>query len=339
MSTETEKVVDDELDIVVEADAEAPADGDRLASDQRHEDDVQGLSEEEITARKARKREERQERKRRRRQYAEEDQILIKLVSEENVKLREQLQKLTGRVEQSETQQAEAAYNHWAREYRRAESEKARAIELGDGNAVVAAEQKMRQAYSYASHFRDVGEKAQSTLPPEASAPDSQGPAADPAIINHMNTFRENFPRYDFQGRDRDSQEVLKIDAALAAEGFDPRTKDYWEELEARVAEALPHWAEESEADAPRDEKGRFLPRNAAPAPQRQAPPPQPMRRGGPPTAGASEGRDMATGTKRTVTIPDALKRAMQDAGSWDDPVRRKKTIDNYLARQRAQNQ
>jgi predicted nucleic acid-binding protein len=336
MSTETEKVVEDELDIVVEGDIEGAADGDRLASDQRHEDDVQGLSEEEITARKARKREERQERKRRRRQYAEEDQILIKLVSEENVKLREQLKSLTGRVEQSETQQAEAAYNHWAREFRRAESEKARAIELGDGNAVVAAEQKMRQAYSYASHFREVGEKAPSTLPPEASAPDPQGPAADPAVVSHMNTFRENFPRYDFQGRDRDSQEVLKIDAALAAEGFDPRTKDYWEELEARVAEALPHWAEESD-DTPRDEKGRFLPRTQTPPPQqRQAP--QPMRRGGPPTAGASEGRDMSTGVKRTITIPAELKKAMQDAGSWDDPVRRKKTIDNYLARQRAQN-
>jgi hypothetical protein len=336
MSTGIEKTVEEDLDIVVEGDeTEVAADGDRLASDQRHEDDVQGLSEEEVAARKARKREERLERKRRRRQYAEEDQILIKLVSEENVKLREQLQKLTGRVEQSETQQAEAAHNHWVREYRRAEAAKARAIELGDGNAVVQAEHKMREAYSYAMHFRQVGEKAQHEER-EAPAETSQGPTADPAIVNHMNTFRENFPRYDFQGRDRDSQEVLKIDAALAAEGYDPRTKDYWEELEARVAEALPHWVEEGD-DTPRDEKGRFLPRTQAPAPQqRQAP--QPMRRGGPPTAGASEGRDMSTGAKRTITIPAELKRAMQDAGTWDDPVRRKKTIDNYMARQKAMN-
>jgi hypothetical protein len=77
-------------------------------------------------------------------------------------------------------------------------------------------------------------------------------------------------------GVDQDSRIMLQIDREVAAEGFDPRDDDYWDEIDARAREALPH---------------RFQPqpqRRQQPQQQRQQPV-NPQRRG-PMVAGSGNG-------------------------------------------------
>ena len=65
------------------------------------------------------------------------------------------------------------------------------------------------------------------------------------AAAEYVNDFRENHPwlRTDGQGRalDLDTDIMLRIDNAVAAEGFDPKTQDYWDEIEERGRQYLPH--------------------------------------------------------------------------------------------------
>ena len=333
MSGEDPKVAPEE-DVEVVVAAEETSD-ERLGSDQRHEDDEQGLSDEDREARRAARREKRKQQKAKRRQYAEEEQLLIRTLSESNARMMQQLEALTGRVHQSEGEKIEGAYNHWLRRRAQAQQAKARAIELGDGKGVIDADNEIEKATAYARHFGRLREETESA----ARAEPEPASGMDPATADNVRTFADRFPWYDVQGRDRNSQVVLGIDAELAKEGYDPRRKDYWEELEARMAEVLPAELMGEDDDYNRDERGRFAPQRETQEPPRRqeaaAPPPRREQRRGPPTAGASEGRDLGSGIKKTVTIPKALEMAMRESGAWDVPERRKRVINDYLSKQR----
>jgi hypothetical protein len=72
----------------------------------------------------------------------------------------------------------------------------------------------------------------------------------DPRHVAHAQSFMVDNDWWDPLGRDNDSKTVLTIDAALVNEGFDPTSKDYWDELRERVEKELPlHFDAEDEED------------------------------------------------------------------------------------------
>lgn len=62
----------------------------------------------------------------------------------------------------------------------------------------------------------------------------------DYALERHRQEFLRKHDWYDARARDEDSAIVKAIDASLSNAGFDPRTKEYWAELENRMRKRLP---------------------------------------------------------------------------------------------------
>jgi hypothetical protein len=112
---------------------------------------------------------------------------------------------------------------------------------------------------------------------------------------------------YDPNGRDPDSKVALTIDAALADEGWDPKTSEYWEELDNRLQKYLPHRYTDAVDEKPFQRK----PRNVV-------------------TSSGRESASSTSGGRNTFTLNPEQVRAMKDAGMWDDPERRAKMIRRY---------
>jgi hypothetical protein len=111
-------------------------------------------------------------------------------------------------------------------------------------------------------------------------------------------------PWYDPRGGNEDSVITNAIDNRLVAEGYNPATVEYWEELTRRVSARI-NRGDEMEQQ---------------PAPRKKAPP-------------LGSGREHApASTKREVYVTPERKQAMIEAGVWDDPVRRARMLKAYQA-------
>ena len=145
---------------------------------------------------------------------------------------------------------------------------------------------------------------------PDAPPPRQPAPPAPPPLSTQAREFVEQFTTdypWITDQYNPDSQLVLRIDNAVRAEGYDPGTADYWDEVESRMERhpQLRHrFADEPGARAPAQQQ-----RQAPQQPQRQAPP----ERRGPMTAGASD-RPAAQRSNQVYLSPER-KEAMISAG------------------------
>ena len=111
-------------------------------------------------------------------------------------------------------------------------------------------------------------------------------------------------PWFDSTGKGIDSKIALAIDEDLAQEGiFQPHTPEYFEELDARLKERLPHRYEDVK-----------------------------KTRKAPPSIGSTRSEAGTTTPlgKNQFLISKARKDALIEAGAWDDPVERQKYIRQY---------
>ena len=128
-------------------------------------------------------------------------------------------------------------------------------------------------------------------------------------VTRYANDWMSENPWYDPNGRDPDSKIALTIDQAMAEEGWNPKSQEYWEELDNRLAKYLPHrYIGEVET-------------NVSPSTKR------------PRTVVTSSGREnvASSGGKNTFTLTPEQVRAMKDAGMWDDPDKRAKMTRRYI--------
>ena len=108
---------------------------------------------------------------------------------------------------------------------------------------------------------------------------------------------------YDPNGQDTDSRIAKVIDNALASEGWDPSDPEYWDELDNRLKERLPH---------------RYTGKTGGNRNRR---------------SGTSSGRSDVSGSstaKNTFTLSRDRVQALKDAGMWDDADKRAKAIRRY---------
>lgn len=146
------------------------------------------------------------------------------------------------------------------------------------------------------------------------SAPPQQN--IDPMIVNQARTWMEKKPWYDPSGQDMDSRVALQIDNSLAQEGWNPRTPEYWTELDNRLKKYLPHRFT-SEMEGASMSSGESVRKNR------------------PPTSGSGQGRG-SPGAGEYRLSPERI-RAMKEAGMWDDPEKRKRMIKRYVDMDRNQ--
>ena len=181
------------------------------------------------------------------------------------------------------------------------------ATSTGNGELLTSAQEMWFEARRQA--------EALANLKQRATAPQKQRTiqAPDPQLQRHANNWMSNNPWYDPNGRDPDSRRALNEDSILAEEGYDPKTAEYWEELDRRLQRVVPHRYTE---DA--DERPRSRPRSAV----------------------TGSGREFAltNGRSNSFTLsPDQVK-AMKDAGMWDDAEKRAKMIRRYALEARNNN-
>ena len=137
----------------------------------------------------------------------------------------------------------------------------------------------------------------------EAKQPRNNVPSPATEVVQQNATDWLHSNRwYDPSGKDTDSRIAKVIDNALASEGWDPADPEYWDELDNRLKERLPH---------------RYTGKTGGDRNRR---------------SGTSSGRTDVSGSavKNTFTLSRDRVQALKDAGMWDDPSKRAKAIRSY---------
>lgn len=287
---ETPPTEDTEADApVADADADDSDDeeDERLAeSDDDHDEDV--------TASNRSRRHKRREMQKRAKEKAQRE---LEMLRQTNAELMRRVAAIEGQTLQSSAQTLEQRLAQAQREVQQAETIIAKATEAGNGEDVVAAMRIRDQAIAEAQQLAAAKQQFDQVR---------QQPVTNPQVVNYAKEWLSANPWYDPQGRDRDSALTKAIDNELAREGYNPATREYWEELTARVSEAFGGADDGSAA--------------AAPKPKRKAPPTGTTREHVPPS------------TKKEIYVTPERKQAMIEAGVWDDPVQRQRYLKAYQA-------
>ena len=173
-----------------------------------------------------------------------------------------------------------------------------------------------RDAYARLSHVKnryeaETGGRGNGAERPGAERTAERAPEIPPEVRRRVDAFAAKHDWYDIRGGNTDSKIVQALDQAVAEEGYDPATPEYWSELEKRAARQLPH---------------RFPAAGNGQAGTRKAPP---MAGGG--GSAASGGGN----GKTVVRVTPERKKAMMEAGMWDDPVKRNKMLKRYAEHDR----
>lgn len=268
-----------------------------------NDDDDRDENEDEREAIRERRRLEKQERKQRREEAIKRDKLELEFLRKRNDDLERRISGVELRTHQADLSQFDAAIAQAANEIDMAEKVIAKAIANGNGEDVTKA---LRYRDEAAARIQQLQYQKQQTA---QQRPQPQG--LDDRVMFHAQEFMRDNPWYDAQGRDEDSAIVLAIDQALAKDGYDPTTEDYWDELRARASRRLPERFGAEKA-----------PRRTRESREERTP------RGGP---AVGSGREHApASTRKGLYISKERKEALIEAGVWDDPILRAKFVKRY---------
>lgn len=253
-----------------------------------------------------RRRQEKLERKQRREEARNRDKLELDFLRKRNEDLERRMSAQEQRTHSLDLSAFDGAIAKAAQEAEMADRVIAKAVAAGNGEDVTQAMRYRDQAIAKIQQLNFQKQQVAQQKP--------QPQQIDDLTLRYAQDFIKENPWYDAQGRDEDSAIVIAIDQALAKDGFNPQTEEYWDELRKRAARRLP---ERFEADTPRrGSNDRAEPREAR----------QP--RGGP---AVGSGREHApTSTRKEVYISPERKQALVEAGVWDDPVLRSKYVKRY---------
>lgn len=259
----------------------------RLAeSEDDHEDD--------IAAGSATNRDRRRKRREQQRRAREAQERELQLLRQQTVEMQQRLAAIEGHTAQSTVSALEQRITQTQNEIRQAEMVIAKATEAGNGDDVVAA-MRIRDAA-----MSDLNKLAGTHQQMSQARQQPAAPKVDPTVASYAQQWLSANPWYNPAGTDRDSALTKAIDAEIMAEGFNPASREYWEELTNRTAEAL------GDGEPAR--------------PKRKAPPTGNKREHAP------------VSTRKEIYVTPERKQAMIEAGAWDDPVKRQRMLKAYQA-------
>jgi hypothetical protein len=268
---------------------------------------VGGAVDADAEALREQKRLKRHRRKEYHKQVSTEKDVKLTLLERQNQQLLERLSVLERKSHGSDLARLDKAIEDQDARILFAKQKISEATRTGNGELLTSAQEMWFEARRQA--------EALANLKKRAVAPQNQRTiqAPDPQLQRHASNWMANHPWYDPNGKDPDSRRALNEDAILAEEGYDPKTAEYWEELDRRLQRVVPHRYTE---DA--DERPRSRPRNAV----------------------TSSGREFASnnGKGNSFTLSPEQVRAMKDAGMWDDAEKRAKMIRRYALEARNNN-
>lgn len=231
----------------------------------------------------------------------EEKDVQLQMLRRENDEFKRRLSSVEQRTQAQDLGRLDKAIEDKQVALEYARMKLAEATNAGDGEAAVSAQELMFDTRQQLQQLTNM--KKQSGQPRE------EAPRIDPSVQRNAATWIERNNWYKPDLSDTDSKIAKLIDEGLVAEGWNPGTEDYWDELDNRLQKRLPHHYNKS---SDRNDSVRS-PRN---------------------TVGSS-GREASAaygGTNRTTyTLSPERVRAMKDAGAWDNPERKKAMIANFI--------
>ena len=318
MSTEQEVIViqeekDGSATIELPPSIPSPEGSDEHGSDEADERarekemGVGGAVDADAEALREQKRLKRTRRKEYHRQVSTEKDVKLTLLERQNQQLLERLSVLERKSHGSDLARLDKAIEDQNGRIIFAKKKMAEATATGNGELSTSAQEMWFDARRQAEALQNLKKRA--------VAPQNQRTiqAPDPQLQRHANKWMAENTWYDPNGKDPDSRRALNEDAILAEEGYDPKTAEYWDELDKRLQRVVPHRYTE---DA--NERPRSRPRSAV----------------------TSSGREFASNNGRgnSFTLSPEQVRAMKDAGMWDDAEKRAKMIRRYALEARNSN-
>lgn len=170
-----------------------------------------------------------------------------------------------------------------------------------DGEALVDAQELY---YAARKRVDELGRVKQQLVHRQQQPPQQN---IDPNVIRNAQTWMTGKDWYDPTGKNQDSRVALTIDNSMAEEGWDPRKSEYWEELDSRLKNYLPHRYNSGYTERTGDKSI-------------------------PPTGGTSQSR--GTSSSNFTLSPERV-RAMKEAGMWEDNTKRQSMIRRYIDQDR----
>jgi hypothetical protein len=306
-------IVEDKNDLTdraEEGDDQDDNEDDRTASSARDEDEGNDDGNDpERAAIRERRRLEKLERKDRRDQAIKRDKLELDFLRKRNDDLERRVSAQEQRSHQVDLGSYDQAIASASNEVELAERVIAKAVEAGNGADVAQAMRYRDQAMQKAQQLQFAKQQA------AQQRPQAQSQSIDDLTMHYAKEFMAENPWYDSQGRDEDSAIVIAIDQALAKDGFNSQTEEYWDELRKRTARRLPEKFK-NQRQPTREAKEERTPR------------------GGP---AVGSGREHApASTRKEIYLSPERKQALIDAGVWDDPVLRMKYAKRYSEYDRA---
>ena len=305
MSTEAKEKVED-LNVVEEKDGSVTVDlPDHVAGNsddnngtENHQDDNNDVDHPDDTdaVREARRNRRRAKKEYIKRTNEEKDQNLI-LLRRQNQEMQDRLSILERKTQGADMARYDKAMEDEDYRLRYAQQKMQEATDNSDGAAFTKAQElwyDSRRKLEAMHSYKEQVSRASS----QESAP------ANPKLVRLANGWMERNAWYDPEAGDEDTQIAKVIDNRLVAEGWDPATQDYWDELDNRLQKRLPHRYTRNT-----DESYRRSPRSVV-------------------TGSGRESSGRVNGSQ-FVLEPEQV-RAMKDAGFWDDKEKRDRMIKRY---------
>ena len=248
------------------------------------------------------KRDKRLKRRQIQRLAKENAQRELRILREQNASMATRLAAVEGNALSQNELALDGRINEARQEIQQAEQIIARAIEAGNGDDVAVALRLRDEAKEREAQLGSVKQQVLQARNQPASGP-------DPRVTSLAQEWMAANPWYDPKGGNEDSAITNAIDTRLVAEGFDPTTVGYWQELTGRLRNRIA--APRSKGDSKGDDVS---------SPRKKAPPIGSSREHAPQS------------TKKEVYVTPERKQAMIDAGIWDDTSRRNKMLKAYQA-------
>lgn len=261
--------------------------------------DVDAVDGETDEQKRERRRVERHNRREHQRQRREEQQRLITTQNQRIMELEGKINALSNRNVSSDMAQLDNALRTTVGHLDTVKERMKAAVEAQNGEALAEAQEEFYETRRRAEHLQSIRQQvAQARRQPQPMDQDVYQMTTDWMSRNRW---------YDPTAKDRDSRIVKELDRELTDGGWDPKTKDYWDELDARAKKYLPH-------------------RYGSSYNGTSDPPPQGRRSQ---VTGSSRSAGLP-GQKRTITLSSERVKAMKEVGVWDDPQARARTIKQY---------
>jgi hypothetical protein len=279
---------------------------DTRSEEEREDDEAaeEGETDEEREAIREARREERKLKKELKKQREISAKNKITALERRNAELAERLAKVESTAVSYQFAQIDKAIEDEATRVEYAKMKMVQAAQSGDVNAqmeyldqLTDAKQRLKQV----EHYKK--QQVEQAKAPKENVPNQINTEVQ---ANATKWLKKN-SWYDPQARDTDSRIAKVIDQELAADGWDPGDPEYWDELDSRLQNRLPH---------------RYTSKGGS------------VKRASTPTSG----RTAATNSSKpgTITLSRDRVQAIKDAGAWDDVEKRNKMIRAYASYDRA---